>query len=251
MNANNNTGPIRVLLADDHTVVLWGLRQLIDSNQPLMRVCGTASNRRELLAHPALAETDVLLLDLGLADGDALDCIRQVSAAGVKVIVLTGNLNAAQHLQAVMQGARGVVLKSHPTDMLLRAIERVHAGEVWVERALMAQVLGNVSGMAANGTAVHAPAVPSEHAQRIASLTPKERQVVQAVVQHRGAKGLVVAETLGMSEHTLRNHLTVIYSKLNLHGRLDLYAFALEHGLATLSTSTSTAQQSLKDFDPA
>lgn len=247
MNTNDHTGPIRVLLADDHTVVLWGLRQLIESNQPLMCVSGTASNRRDLLAHPALADTDVLLLDLGLSDGDALSCIRQVSAAGVKVIVLTGNLNAAQHLEAVMQGARGVVLKSHPTEMLLRAIERVHAGEVWVERALMAQVLGNVSGMAGSAS-TPTSTVPSAHAQRIASLTPKERQVVQAVVQHRGAKGLVVAETLGMSEHTLRNHLTVIYSKLNLHGRLDLYAFALEHGLAALPSSTP---QPLKDFDPA
>jgi DNA-binding NarL/FixJ family response regulator len=247
MNTNDHTGPIRVLLADDHTVVLWGLRQLIESNQPLMCVSGTASNRRDLLAHPALADTDVLLLDLGLSDGDALSCIRQLSTAGVKVIVLTGNLNAAQHLEAVMQGARGVVLKSHPTEMLLRAIERVHAGEVWVERALMAQVLGNVSGMAGS-VSTPASTVSSAHAQRIASLTPKERQVVQAVVQHRGAKGLVVAETLGMSEHTLRNHLTVIYSKLNLHGRLDLYAFALEQGLAALPSSTP---QPLKDFDPA
>jgi DNA-binding NarL/FixJ family response regulator len=245
MNANNHTGPIRVMLADDHTVVLWGLSQLIDSAKPAMRVSGTASNRRELLAHPALADTDVLLLDLGLADGDALDCIRQLSATGIKVIVLTGNLNAAQHLQAVMQGARGVVLKSHSTELLLRAIERVHAGEVWVERALMAQVLGNVSGMAP-ATPLAAPATSDANAQRIASLTPKERQVVQAVVQHRGAKGLVVAETLGMSEHTLRNHLTVIYSKLALHGRLDLYAFALEHGLAAPPTA-----QPLKDFDTA
>jgi DNA-binding NarL/FixJ family response regulator len=246
----NNTGPIRVMLADDHTVVLWGLSQLIESAKPAMRVSGTASNRRELLAHPALADTDVLLLDLGLSDGDALDCIRQLSAGGLKVIVLTGNLNAAQHLQAVMLGARGVVLKSHSTELLLRAIERVHAGEVWVERALMAQVLGNVSASATAGSAAGLPAVPSAtahpHAQRIASLTPKERQVVQAVVQHRGAKGLVVAETLGMSEHTLRNHLTVIYSKLSLHGRLDLYAFALEHGLATPPST-----QPLRDLDPA
>jgi DNA-binding NarL/FixJ family response regulator len=248
MNANHNTGPIRVMLADDHAVVLWGLSQLIESAKPLMRVSGTASNRRDLMAHPALADTDVLLLDLGLSDGDALDCIRQLSAPGLKVIVLTGNLNAAQHLQAVMQGARGVVLKSHSTELLLRAIERVHAGEVWVERALMAQVLGSVSGTTATGTSMLAAASSAvdAQAQRIASLTPKERQVVQAVVQHRGAKGLVVAETLGMSEHTLRNHLTVIYSKLALHGRLDLYAFALEHGLAAPPTA-----QPLKDFDTA
>ncbi|WP_157263434.1 response regulator transcription factor [Azohydromonas aeria] len=243
MNTKSNIQPIRVLLADDHAVVLWGLRQLIDSARPRMSVVGTASSRRELLAHPALADTDVLLLDLGLPDGDALECIRKVTAAGIRVVVLTGNLNAAQHLEAVMQGARGVVLKSHSPDLLLRAIECVHAGEVWVERALMAQVLGSVSSGPA---AAPAPARGDETAQRIASLTPKERQVVAAVVQHRRAKGLVVAETLGMSEHTLRNHLTVIYSKLALHGRLDLYAFALENGLAT-----PPAGLPLKDLDPA
>jgi DNA-binding NarL/FixJ family response regulator len=121
----------------------------------------------------------------------------------------------------------------------------VHAGEVWVERALMAQLLGSLSGAgAAPAPAAEPPR--DEQAQRIASLTPKERQVVQALVQHRGAKSLVVAETLAMSEHTLRNHLTVIYSKLNVHGRLELYAYALEHGLAQQGMP-----QPLRDLDPA
>ena len=233
--------PIRVLLTDDHALVLWGLRQLIDSAQPRMRVVGTATSTRELLAHDALAETDLVLLDLGLPDGNPMECIRQLAGKGLKVLVLTGNLNVAQHMEAVKQGARGVVLKSHSTELLLRAVERVHAGEVWVDRALMAQLLGQISGVPAPAPAPAAPAAPhDEQAQRIASLTPKERQVVQAVVQHRGAKSLVVAETLAMSEHTLRNHLTVIYSKLNVHGRLELYAYALEHGLAQPPASTTT-----------
>jgi hypothetical protein len=61
---------------------------------------------------------------------------------------------------------------------------------------------------------------------------------VQAVVTHRGAKSLVVADALGMSENTLRNHLSVIYGKLQVKGKLDLYAFAIEHGLATLPSAT-------------
>ena len=223
---------IRVLLTDDHALVLWGLRQLIDSARPRMSVIGTASSAKELMAHPALRDTDLVLLDLGLPDGNPLECIRQLNAMGLKVLVLTGSLNVGQHMEAVKNGARGVVLKSHSTELLLRAIDRVHAGEVWVERALMAQLLGSLSGSAASAAPAAPEAPQDEQAQRIASLTPKERQVVQALVQHRGAKSLVVAETLAMSEHTLRNHLTVIYSKLNVHGRLELYAYALEHGLA-------------------
>lgn len=237
MTASEATRTIRVLLTDDHALVLWGLRQLIDSAQPRMAVIGTATSARELMAHPALRDTDLVLLDLGLPDGDPVECIRRLTACGMKVLVLTGNLNVAQHMEAVKAGARGVVLKSHSTELLLRAIERVHAGEVWVERALMAQLLGSITGAgAAAAAASAAPPMPQdEQSQRIASLTPKERQVVQALVQHRGAKSLVVAETLAMSEHTLRNHLTVIYSKLNVHGRLELYAYALEHGLAQQS----------------
>ncbi|WP_043458516.1 response regulator transcription factor [Azohydromonas australica] len=233
MTASEATRTIRVLLTDDHALVLWGLRQLIDSAQPRMAVIGTATSARELMEHPALRDTDLVLLDLGLPDGDPVECIRRLTASGLKVLVLTGNLNVAQHMEAVKAGARGVVLKSHSTELLLRAIDRVHAGEVWVERALMAQLLGSITGGAGTAGAPAAASAPQdEKSQRIASLTPKERQVVQALVQHRGAKSLVVAETLAMSEHTLRNHLTVIYSKLNVHGRLELYAYALEHGLA-------------------
>jgi len=224
------TRPIRVLLVDDHALLLWGLRQLVESTRPLMVVSGSAATCSELLAHSALAHTDVVVLDLGLRDACALDCVPQlVSQAGVKVIVLTGDLNPSHHRDAVMRGARGVVLKSHPTEHILQAIERVHAGEVWLDGALMSMVLGGMPGLApARGSG------EDEHSRRNHSLTAKERQVVQAMVKHRGAKSLVVADALGMSEHTLRNHLTVIYSKLGVQGKLNLYVYALENGLAHL-----------------
>jgi two-component system nitrate/nitrite response regulator NarL len=220
--------PIRVLLVDDHELMLWGLRQLVESARPLMTVSGTAKTCSELLVHPDLATTDVVVLDLGLRDANALDCVPQlVSQTGMKVIVLTGDLNPSHHRDAVMRGARGVVLKSQPTEDILHAIERVHTGEVWLDGALMSMVLRGMPGLApARGLA------EDEQARRNHSLTAKERQVVQAMVQHRGAKGLVVADALGMSEHTLRNHLTVIYSKLGVQGKLNLYVYALEHGLA-------------------
>lgn len=222
------TRPIRVMLADDHGVMLWGLRQLIASAGPSMLVSGTATSCNELLAHSALAQTDVVLLDLCLRDANALDCVpKLVSEAGVKVVVLTGELNPSRHRDAVMRGARGIVLKSDPTENVLRAIERVNAGEVWLDGALMSILLGGIPGLECKRGSL-----ADEIARRHQSLTAKEREVIQAMVQHRGAKGLVVADALGMSAHTLRNHLTVIYSKLGVQGKLNLYAYAIEQGLA-------------------
>ena len=208
--------------------MLWGLRQLVESANPRMTVSGTAASCSELLSHPALAETDVVLLDLGLRDASSLGCLpRLVSEAGVKVVVLTGDPNPKQHRDAVLGGARGVVLKSQPSDAVLEAVERVHAGEVSFDGSLMSMLLDSVPGM----TTTRSVKARDPDTSRIESLTPKERDVVNAVVQHRGAKSLVVAEALGISEHTLRNHLTVIYSKLGVHGKLELYVFAVEHGL--------------------
>lgn len=221
--------PIRVLIAEDHAVMLWGLRRLIESAAPRMAVSGTASTGHELLNHPALGCTDVVLLDLGLHEASGLDCLPHlISEAGVKVVVLTGEVDPRKHRDAVMRGARGVVLKSQPIDAVLSAIERVNGGEVCLDGALMSLLLGAVPGMA---PASRALADEHPEARRIDSLTPKERQVVQAMVRHRGAKSLAVAEALGMSEHTLRNHLTAIYAKLGVHGRLELHLFATEHGL--------------------
>ena len=219
--------PIRVMLADDHGVMLWGLRQLVASAGPSMVVAGTATTCSELLTHPALAQCDVVLLDLSLRDANSLDCVpKLVNDAGVKVVVLTGELNPSRHRDAVMRGARGIVLKSDPMENVLRAIERVHAGEVWLDGSLMSLLLGGITGMAPKGR------LATELARRHQSLTAKEREVIQAMVKHRGAKGLVVADALGMSAHTLRNHLTVIYSKLGVQGKLNLYAYAIEQGLA-------------------
>jgi DNA-binding NarL/FixJ family response regulator len=220
--------PIRVFLADDHAVTLWGLEQLVNSMRPRMQVVGTAASCADLLAHPAIGDTDVLLLDLGLRDRNAIECVqRLVDNAGVKVVLLTGDLNPAHHREAVLRGARGVVLKSQPTEHILRAIEQVHAGEAWLDRSLMSSLLGDLTGPQSRK-----PRKSDDAAGRIDSLTPKEREVVQAVVTHRGAKSLVVADALGMSENTLRNHLSVIYGKLQVKGKIDLYAFAVEHGLA-------------------
>lgn len=217
--------PVRVFLADDHPIVLWGLRLLIDSEPRRVTLAGTASQRAELLSHPALAETDVLLLDVHLQGESSLDMVPDLIAAhGLKIVILTGDTDPRRHQEAVMRGALGIVLKNRPSTHVLDAIDRVHAGEVWLEGSLMAQLF-------ARSSAAPSRSPQDEHARRIATLTTKEREVIAALVKHRGAKSLVVAETLGISEHTLRNRLTFIYHKLKVHGRLNLYLYAKEHEL--------------------
>jgi DNA-binding NarL/FixJ family response regulator len=221
-------GPIRVLLVDDHAVTLWGLRQLVQSGAPRMVVSGTAPSCSELLAHPELDRTDVVILDLSLGDTNALDWLpRLLTGRALKVVILTGETNPRLHRDAVLRGARAVVLKSQPPQSILDAVERVHAGQVSLDGSLMSMLLDHLPG------GEHGTRTPARdtHAARIASLTRKERQVVGAITQYRGAKSLAVADSLHMSEHTLRNHLTVIYSKLGVHGKLDLYVYAVEHGL--------------------
>lgn len=243
--------PVRVLLADDHHVTLWGLRQLLESATPPIEVVGTATSAKDLLNHACLANTDVVLLDLGLSDCNALECLQElVQRAAVKVVVLTGDTDPSRHRDAVMRGARGMVLKSQPAEHIISAIHQVQAGSVWLESGLVSVLLGRSDPASATKAAAQTLVQ-----KRIASLTPKEREVVQALVTHRGAKSLVVAEALLMSENTLRNHLTTVYSKLGVHGKLNLYVFALEHGLAKAAVprnappASPTAPRNFADSD--
>lgn len=216
--------PIRVLLVDDHRLTLWGLERLIESAHPRMTVVGTACSRRELMSHQAMTEADVIVLDLGLGEETGADAMPDLAReCRARVLVLTGDDDRDHHRQAVLSGARGVVHKSQPADVILNAIEKVHTGEIWLERSLVASVLGHLVG--------YGKPQKNGHTERIARLTPKEREIVRALVRHRGAKNFVVADELHISEHTLRNHLTTIYDKLGVHGRLELYVYATEHGL--------------------
>lgn len=218
--------PIRVMIVDDHKAVLWGLERLVDSAKPRMEVVGTASSRTELLNKVGVAKPDVILLDLDLNGEDGADALPELPRqTAAQVLILTGDRNPESHQNAILKGARGVVGKDESADVLLRAIECVHAGEVWLNRMMIGRVLGAFA--AGNGTKKEDP-----EAQRIASLTERERTIVRAVVRNRGAKSQTVAETLHISEHTLRNHLTVIYDKLGVRNRLDLFAYATEQGLA-------------------
>ena len=232
------SGAIRVLLADDHRVTLWGLQQLVESAQPHLRVVGAVTNCDDLLAHPALPDTDVVLLDLDLGGSNGAEALDEIAKRSpARVLVLTAEENPEVHREVVVRGARGVIHKSAGADLVLRAIEKVAAGEVWLDAKLMGQVLGRLTG---RDPAPAAPP-PDPQALRLASLTPRERQIVDTMVSMAGDKLLAVADVLAMSEHTLRNHLTTIYSKLGVRGRLELHVLATSQGAASSAPAPGPA----------
>ena len=217
--------PIRVLLIDDHRSILWGLERLIESGKPAMEVVGTATNCADALKLIDDAAPDLILLDIGLGDQNGVDEIPNLLARSkAKILVLTGMRDESIHDKAVLAGASGVVEKEASAETILAAIEKVHEGQLWLDRAATGRIFLELSRENA------AQSADPERA-KIQSLTDREREIVAVAASHAGANAKAIAEMLYISEHTLRNHLTSIYDKLDVANRLELFAYAHKHGL--------------------
>jgi two-component system, NarL family, nitrate/nitrite response regulator NarL len=223
--AEKSPAPIRVLLIDDHRSILWGLERLIESGKPAMEVVGTATNCTDALKLVDEAAPDLILLDIGLGDQNGVDEIPNLLARSkAKILVLTGMRDESIHDKAVLAGASGVVEKEAPAETILAAIEKVHEGQLWLDRVATGRIFLEMSRENA------AQSVDPERA-KIQSLTDREREIVAVSASHAGANAKAIAEMLYISEHTLRNHLTSIYDKLDVANRLELFAYAHKHGL--------------------
>jgi len=216
--------PIRIVVIDDHVIVRAGLRMLIENHEGLT-VVGEAGTRIDALAVTEKEQPDIILLDLDIGGESGLDFLRELLgvAPQARVLVLTGVRDAEAHRRAVHLGAIGLVLKDKAAEVLIRAIEKVHAGEVWLDRSLTASVLSEMSK--ASETRKNDP-----EAEKIGSLTTREREIVGLVCE--GLKNKQIGDRLFISEATVRNHLTSILSKLGVTDRLELALYSYRQHLA-------------------
>jgi two-component system nitrate/nitrite response regulator NarL len=216
--------PIKILLVDDHVVVREGLRMLIENN-PDMKVVGEAARCEEAIESASRAMPDVVLLDLDLGGGSGLDIIPQLVALheNVRVLILTGVRDTELHRRAIRLGAVGIIMKDQAGEVLAKAIRRVHAGEVWIDRGTTA-VLFQEMRRGADSRRL------DTEAARIDSLSPREREVVALIAQGFGTAR--IAKDLFISEKTVRNHLASIFDKLMVSDRLELAIYAVRHGIA-------------------
>ena len=215
--------PIRIMIVDDHVVIRSGLRMLIEHDQR-MRVVAQAGNRAEALDRATAEHPDVIVLDLLLGDDDGLDFLPELCQASPnsRVLVLTGVQNPDAHRRAIRRGAMGIVLKDHAADQLLKAIKKVHEGEVWIERSMMGSMLQEFNR----------PSLPDPESAKIDSLTDREREVIALIGE--GLKNKQVGERLFISETTVTHHLSSVFSKLEVSDRLELIIYAFRHGLAKM-----------------
>lgn len=218
---------IRVMLVDDHRIVLAGLEQLIDGERPKMHVVAKATTCASALVLAADARPDVVVLDLDLGGENGADIIPElIKGSATRVLVLSGARDPQVAELAVMRGASGVVRKEEPAETLLKAIERVHLGELWLGRGTIGRVVGQLRS---NGGAL--PPVEGAN-RRMGALTAREREIVEQVAADPGLDNRRLAEKLAIGEHTLRNHLSRIYDKLGVPNRLELYLYVQRHGVS-------------------
>jgi len=221
--------PIRIAIFDNHTLVRAGLRALIES-QPGLVVVGEASNLAEALEVNTSLKPEIVLVELNLPSESIADIIPSLLKAHEKarLILVTGLSNAQIHQQAVEEGVMGVVFKSQSPETLFKAIEKVHAGEVWLERSMIANVLSRLSRN-------HPPVRVSSETESITQLSEREKQIIRLIGE--GFKNKRISTQLCISETTVRHHLTSIYGKLGVSDRLELLVFAHRYGLVKPNTT--------------
>jgi len=253
-----SSSPIRVFLVKDEAVLREGLRMLLN-NQPGITVVGEVSNCSEGIAAVMREQPDIVLIDADLGDERGISCIREIRrvAADAQVIILTGDDNLETHHFVISQGVKGLVRKSETSDVLVSAIKKVNAGEVWLDGRLMARILNElflsfaarrpeaeainshyVPGWApeiirVDGSPKRRP--PDDESVKIALLTKREREIVALIGQ--GLTNKEIADRLFISAVTVRHHLSSIFDKLEVSDRFGLAIYAFRYGLAEIPYS--------------
>jgi DNA-binding NarL/FixJ family response regulator len=208
---------IRLVLADDHRIILEGLEQLFRREEDF-QVLATATNGEDALVAVRTHKPDVLVLDIQMPRGDGLWVLKQIHAEKIptRVILLTATLDEDGVLDAMQSGVSGLVLKESAAVGLVQTVRRVHRGERALEPSLVSRALDRLA--------------QREEARKIVEvLSKRETEIVKMVAV--GLRNKEIADKLSIGEGTVKSHLHSIYEKLGVHGRVELTMYAYERGI--------------------
>lgn len=211
---------IRILIADDHSIFRDGLRKLLEADGGFV-VVGEATNREEALNLVGTLKADLLLLDISMPRLDGLEVLRRLpkNRSSLHTILLTASIEKSEIVEALLLGARGIVPKQSASQMLFKSIRSVMAGELWVSRDMVSDLVETLRGTAKSGPG----------ASNTFGLTHRELEIIGAVADGQVNKD--IAQTFHISEYTVKHHLTRIFDKLGVCNRVELAMFATNHDL--------------------
>jgi DNA-binding NarL/FixJ family response regulator len=203
--------PARVLIVDDHDIVREGLRSLLRRRDELV-VVGEASSVKSAVAEAATCEPHIVIMDVRLPDGSGVEACREIRAArpDAKVIMLTSYADDEAVLASIMAGASGYLLKQTRGQDLLDAIDRVLRGESLLDPGVTSRVLERVRNAGAQQ-------------DDLALLSEQERKILDLIAE--GKTNKEIAQKVFLSDKTVKNYVSSILSKLDLHRRSEAAAF--------------------------
>jgi DNA-binding NarL/FixJ family response regulator len=209
---------IRILIADDHPILREGLRKLLEAERDFA-VIGEACDGHEALERARQLQPDLLLLDLMMPGIAGLEVLRSLATYSLptRTILLTANIESNEIVKALQLGARGVVMKESASQLLMKAIRTVMAGQYWIGRESVSGLVDTLRSQM------------FERAEGRLGLTRRELEIISTVTA--GYTNKEIARRFSLSEETVKHHLTKIFSKVHVSNRLELALLAVSQRL--------------------
>ena len=211
---------IRILLADDHTVMRKGLRMLLD-NQPEFSVVAEASDGRQAVEQAEATSPDVAVVDIAMPNLSGIEAAQRIHAAlpQVAIVILSMHSDEGYVLRALKAGAKGYLLKDSAEGDLIQAIKAVHQGKTFFSPEISQMLVEDyIREIRARG---------AEDSYDL--LTPREREILQLLAERKSNKE--IAQTLNLSTYTVETHRRNLQEKLNLHSLGELILYAVRKGM--------------------
>jgi DNA-binding NarL/FixJ family response regulator len=219
----NGNGSIRIVIADSHAMFRAALRKLLGA-EPDFVVIGEAEDGLEAVARVRDGQPHVVLLDLALPRFSGLEVLREIRSLSpaARALLFVDAIDEGAFIEALCLGARGVAFKTTATDLLLKSIRAVKAGEYWVEHNRIPLLIRMLNDRLGNNG--------QDERHYLFGLTPRELDIVRAIAA--GESTQEMAQMLSRSEVTVRHQLTGIFRKLGVRNRGELLSFAMSQNLA-------------------
>jgi DNA-binding NarL/FixJ family response regulator len=215
---------ISIFLISDYLLILESIKGLLTKDSDRFKLAGESQTSDEALENAATAKPDIVLLDIDtpseLTPLLITSFIRKHPE--IRLILFTGQNDFEPQDKLLLLGARGVINRSISSDLLLTALEKVYQGEIWLDRTSVSRIFMEFVRQMSGDSASYLVT------QKLNSLNRREREILSYLMKHQTSPGKLVARQLNISESTLRNNLTSIYGKLEVHNRQGLIAFLNE-----------------------